>query len=347
MLARSQAKGDAVSGDKILLTGGAGYIGSHTAVALAEAGYAPVVLDNFSNAKPSVLERLEMILGVPVALERGDILDRAFLADVFTRHEFGAVIHFAARKAVGESVARPMDYFETNCCGLTALLRTMEASGVRNLVFSSSATVYGEPDVFPVPETAPRWHTSPYAMTKLASEDLLLAMADADPFWAFGILRYFNPAGAHESGLIGEEPDGIPNNLMPYLAKVALGELPHLNVFGDDFPTPDGTGVRDFVHVMDLAEAHVSSLRTLLDGSGGHAVNIGTGEGSSVMQMLASYGRACGRDLPWKPGPRRAGDVAKLVADPSLAASVLKFRTRRTLDEMCESSWRWVTRNSS
>jgi len=335
-----------VSGSKILLTGGAGYIGSHTAVALAEAGYTPVILDNFSNAKPGVLDRVEMILGGAVPLERGDVLDRVFLDEVFARHDIHAVIHFAARKAVGESVSRPLDYFETNCGGLTALLRAMEGAGTRHLVFSSTATVYGAPEVVPIPETAQLRHTNPYGLTKLTSEYLLQAMAAADPAWVFGILRYFNPAGAHESGLIGEEPEGIPNNLMPYMAKVALGELPHLSVFGNDFNTQDGTGVRDYIHVMDLAEAHVASLAALLRSAEGHTVNVGTGTGVSVMEMLASYSRACGRELAWKQAPRRAGDSDMLVADPTLASKVLGFRTRRSVDEMCESSWRWVTRNS-
>lgn len=331
---------------KILLTGGAGYIGSHTAVALAQAGFTPVILDNFANAKPSVIDRLELILGAPVALEHGDLLDRTFLADVFARHRFGAVIHFAALKAVGASVENPLDYFNVNCGGLTALLLAMRAAEVRNLVFSSTATVYGAPDAAPVTEGAPRSHSSPYALTKLASEHLLEAMTIAEPRWAFGILRYFNPAGAHESGLIGEDPEGLPNNLMPYLARVATGDLPHLNVFGTDYDTADGTGVRDYIHVMDLAEAHVASLSTLLEHNTGHALNIGTGKGSSVFELIASYSRACGRDLPWNASPRRAGDAATLIADPSLAARVLGFKTRRDLADMCESSWRWVRRNS-
>ena len=331
---------------KILLTGGAGYIGSHTAVALAQAGFTPVILDNFANAKPSVIDRLELILGAPVALEHGDLLDRTFLADVFARHRFGAVIHFAALKAVGASVENPLDYFNVNCGGLTALLLAMRAAEVRHLVFSSTATVYGAPDAAPVTEGAPRSHSSPYALTKLASEHLLEAMTIAEPRWAFGILRYFNPAGAHESGLIGEDPEGLPNNLMPYLARVATGDLPHLNVFGTDYDTADGTGVRDYIHVMDLAEAHVASLSTLLEHNTGHALNIGTGKGSSVFELIASYSRACGRDLPWNASPRRAGDAATLIADPSLAARVLGFKTRRDLADMCESSWRWVRRNS-
>jgi len=330
----------------ILLTGGAGYIGAHTYVALREAGYNVVIIDNFSNSKPIVLDRLARLTGDNrVECYKGSVLDEAFLASVFDAHNFDAVVHFAAKKAVGESVAQPISYLETNIGGLTALLKVMDASDVRALVFSSSATVYGDPDPkdLPLLETAPRQYTNPYGFTKLMSEQMLEQVAASNPAWAFGILRYFNPVGAHPSGRIGEDPSDLPNNLMPYIAKVAVEELPFLNVFGDDYDTPDGTGVRDYVHVSDLARGHVLSLTKLLETGKGHIVNLGTGQGSSVLDMLQSYSKACGRELAHQVAPRRDGDVASCYADVPLGRELLGFETHASLDEMCASSWHWMS----
>ena len=332
---------------KILLTGGAGYIGSHTYVALVEAGYDVVILDNFSNARPDVPDRLELLSGRPVQVVRGSILDKAALRAVFQVHHFHAVVHFAAHKAVGESVAKPLEYFETNCGGLIGLLSQMRDAGVFRMVFSSSATVYRESAVQPIREDAPRGYASPYAHTKLMGEQMLEQIAGSDPRWAFGVLRYFNPAGAHASGLIGEDPQDIPNNLMPYIAKVATGELPALQVFGDDYDTPDGTGVRDYIHVEDLAQGHVLSLAALLDSGAGHVLNLGTGRGSSVYEMLAAYSRACGHPLPHVVRPRRPGDLAAYWGDTTAAEALLGFRATRDLDDMCRTSWNWVSRGSN
>ena len=331
-------------GMTVLLTGGAGYIGSHTWVALVAAGFRPVILDDFSNAAEDVPARLARIAGAEPEVWQGSVLDADLLERVFSAHDIGAVVHFAARKAVGESVRMPLEYVETNLGGLVTLLKAMRAAGVFRLVFSSSATVYGVPEALPIRETAPTGFTNPYGYTKLAGEQILAQLAAADPRWAFGVLRYFNPAGAHGSGLIGEDPRDIPNNLMPYIAKVAVGELPALNVFGDDYDTPDGTGVRDYIHVEDLAEGHVRSLEALLREGRGHLVNLGTGRGYSVLEMLAAYSAACGRPLPHVVAPRRPGDVAACWADPSRAAELLGFRARRGLDEMCASSWTWISR---
>lgn len=334
-------------GSRILLTGGAGYIGSHTYVALVEAGHEVVILDNFSNARDDVPARLEMITGRPVAVERADVLDKAALARIFAAHRFDAVVHFAALKAVGESVQKPLEYIETNVAGLLNLLGAMRDAGVFRLVFSSSATVYAESEVMPLAEDAPRGYASTYAWTKLAGEQILEQVARSDARWAFGVLRYFNPAGAHDTGLIGEDPQDIPNNLMPYIAKVAVGELPALNVFGNDYPTPDGTGVRDYIHVVDLARGHALSLAALIATGRGHVVNLGTGRGYSVMEMLAAYSRACGRDLPHAVAPRRDGDLAAYWGDPRLAEAELGFRAARDLDDMCSTSWGWISRRAN
>lgn len=331
---------------KILLTGGAGYIGSHTYVALIEAGFDVVILDDFSNAQPSVLERLGQLTGRnDVVCYHGSVLDRGLLDQIFTDHKIDAVVHFAARKAVGESVEKPLEYFDTNLTGLLTMLQAMKAAGVWRLVFSSSATVYGEPDQVPTPETAPRRHQNPYGFTKIMGEMILEQAAMADPF-AFGVLRYFNPAGAHPSGLIGEDPSDIPNNLMPYIAKVATGELPHLNVFGDDYPTKDGTGERDYIHVCDLARGHVLSVQALIDTNEGHLVNLGTGRAFSVLEMHAAYSRAVGRELPYEIAPRRAGDVPIYQADVTRARDVLGFETEYDLDQMCATSWHWIETGS-
>lgn len=325
---------------RILLTGGAGYIGSHTFVALREAGYDVTILDNFANADRGVVDRLARLTGNSVDVVEGSVLDRALLDRVLAENAFDGAVHFAAKKAVGESVARPLDYFETNIGGLLTLTQAMRAAGVWRIVFSSTATVYGEPEVFPLTEGMALSYNSPYAFTKLTCERILEQAAQADP-WVVGVLRYFNPVGAHSSGLIGEDPQGIPDNLMPYLAKVAMGEMPELRVFGNDYDTPDGTAWRDYIHVMDLARAHVQSLDALMAGQG-HTLNIGTGRPVSVLQMHAAYEAAVGRPLPKVIVGRRAGDVTKLYADPARARDELGFEAEHGLDEMCASSWAWV-----
>ena len=331
----------------VLLTGGAGYIGSHTFVALRAAGFEPVVLDDFSNARDDVPERLALITGAPVTIYRGDVRDRVLLARIFGEHSIRAAVHFAALKAVGESVARPLDYIDVNVTGLVALMQAMAAAGCFRLVFSSTATVYGEPETWPIPEDAPRRYTSPYAFTKLTCEQIIEQAAVADPRWACATLRYFNPVGAHSSALIGEDPQDIPNNLVPYIAEVAMGKRAALNVFGNDYDTPDGTGLRDYIHVEDLARGHVVALDHLMGGGAGLTVNLGTGRGTSVMEMLVAYGRAVGRDLPHVVAPRRPGDVPVLVADPGRAERLLGFRAERTVDEMCASSWAFVSRRGN
>lgn len=332
---------------KILLTGGAGYIGSHTYVELILSGYEVVILDNFSNAHRSVLDRLEVITNNPVVALEGDVLDAAFLKDVFAQHTFDAVVHFAAKKAVGESVEQPLDYFQTNCVGFSTLLGAMKDAGVRRVVFSSTATVYGVPDVLPLPEDHAKRPESPYAVNKLVCENLLKQLKISDDTWSYGILRYFNPAGAHPSSLIGEDPNDIPNNLMPYIAKVATGELAKLRVFGNDYDTPDGTGVRDYIHVVDLAKGHVQSLRKLIEEDESHIVNLSTGIGYSVMDMLKSYEAACGKKLAFEIADRRAGDIGGFWGDPTLASEFLGFKAERGLDDMCQTSWDWVSRRKN
>ncbi len=266
---------------------------------------------------------------------------------IFADHEISAVIHFAALKAVGESAEKPLDYIQTNVTGLITLLDAMRTAGVWRLVFSSSATVYGEPEVLPIPETAPRGYTNTYGFTKLVCEQSLEQVAASDPRWAFGTLRYFNPAGAHDTGLIGEDPNDIPNNLMPYIAKVATGDLEKLSVFGNDYDTPDGTGVRDYIHVVDLARGHVQSVRALIETGESHTVNLGTGTGYSVLDMLKAYEQACGHSLPYQIAPRRTGDVGACYADPTKASEVLGFKASRGLDDMCVTSWNWVSRRKN
>jgi len=329
----------------ILLTGGAGYIGSHTYVALANAGYTPVILDNFSNSHCGVLERLYAITEQHVACEEGDVLDTAFVESVLRRHDIGGVIHFAGDKAVGESVANPLKYYRNNVGGAMSLLQAMQAVGCRTLVFSSSATVYGDPASVPIAEHFPRSHTSPYGHTKLIIEDMLEAVKASQPDWRVAVLRYFNPVGAHDSGLIGEDPSGIPNNLMPFITQVALGKRAHLQVFGGDYPTPDGTGVRDYIHVSDLAEGHVSGLKALVEKGESLTVNLGTGRGYSVLEVVKAFEAASGKPVAYKIAPRRAGDVAQCYADPSLASTLLGWRATRSLEDMCADAWRWQSRN--
>ncbi len=329
--------------ERILLTGGAGYIGSHTYAALVAAGYDVTIMDNFQNANRSVIDRLAELTGKPVNFVEADVRDATTLGGLFSAHQFDAVVHFAALKAVSESVERPLDYFDVNISGLINLLRVMDAAGCRKIVFSSSATVYGVPDETPTPETAEFRAMNPYGQTKISGEQILNQLAAADTRWDIGILRYFNPAGAHESHLIGEDPRDIPNNLIPYIAKVAAGELEELQVFGDDYDTPDGTGVRDYIHVEDLARGHVLSVAALLRDGQSHLVNLGTGNGHSVMEVMAAYKRASNRGIKYRVTERRAGDVPIYVARADKAADVLGFRTEKSLDEMCASSWGWIT----
>jgi len=325
----------------ILVTGGAGFIGSHTCVALAAANRPFVVLDNFDNSRPDVLTRVGQIIGREVPFVEGDVRDEALVRRVLAEHGIKAVIHFAALKAVGESMAQPLRYYDNNVAGTVTLLRAMQASGVRQMVFSSSATVYGDPDTVPVREDFPFRPANVYGHTKAMMEQVLADLCTAEPDWRVARLRYFNPVGAHESGLIGEDPQGIPNNLMPYVAQVAVGQRTELSVFGNDYPTPDGTGVRDYIHVMDLAEGHVAALDHLDRQAGLLTVNLGTGRPASVLDLVKAFERACGKPIPYKVAPRRAGDVAEYWADPALASQLLGWQTRRDLDTMCADVWRW------
>ena len=329
----------------VLLTGATGYIGSHTWIALWEAGYDVVGLDNHVNSSPQVLARLERIGGRTPRFVEADVGDAAALAALFAREKIDAVVHFAALKAVGESVEQPLAYWRNNVVGLLTLVEAMGRAGCRTLVFSSSATVYGTPERLPITEDAPLAATNPYGQTKLAGEKLLGDLGASDPAWSIGLLRYFNPVGAHASGLIGEDPRGTPNNLMPYIAQVAVGRRAELSVFGGDWPTPDGTGVRDYIHVVDLAEGHVAALRHLLGGKGSVTVNLGTGRGTSVLELVRAFERASGRPVPHRIVARRAGDIAACWADPARAEATLGWRAVRDLDAMCADTWRWQSQN--
>lgn len=329
----------------ILLTGGAGFIGSHTYLALVAAGHVPVIVDDFSNSSPKVLERLERISGQPVVCERGTVADLAFVRDLIQRHAIEAVIHFAGFKAVGESVSHPLKYFDNNLVGMTRLLQAMDATACRTLVFSSSATVYGDPASVPITEDFPRSHTNPYGHTKLVIEDMLSALQRSNPSWRIAVLRYFNPVGSHPSGLIGEDPRGIPNNLMPFVAQVAVGKRPVLNVFGNDYPTPDGTGVRDYIHVQDLASGHVAALQVLAATGKSFTVNLGTGRGYSVLEVVRAFEKASGRQVPVHFAPRREGDVAQCYASTALASALLGWKAELGLDAMCADAWRWQSGN--
>jgi len=329
----------------VLLTGGAGYIGSHTAVECLAAGHEVVVFDNLSNSSVESLERVAQIVGRPVTFVQGDIRDRGALHKLFTDHAVDAVVHFAGLKAVGESVEKPLLYYDNNISGSIALFEEMAAAGVKTLVFSSSATVYGDPATVPITEDFPLSATNPYGRSKLFIEDMLRDIALADGGWTIALLRYFNPVGAHESGLIGEDPRGIPNNLMPYGAQVAVGRRPHLNVFGGDYPTPDGTGVRDYIHVVDLARGHVAALKRLLQRGGVQTWNLGTGCGVSVLDVVRAFEAASGKPVPYRIVARRAGDVAQCWADPARAARELDWRTEYDLARMCVDAWRWQAGN--
>lgn len=330
----------------VLLTGGAGYIGSHTAVECLAAGHEVVVFDNLSNSSVKSLDRVARIAGRPVAFVQGDIRDRAVLRALFAKHAIDAVVHFAGLKAVGESVEKPLLYYDNNIAGSVALFEVMAEAGVKSVVFSSSATVYGDPARVPITEDFPLSATNPYGRSKLFIEEMLRDVARSDDAWTIALLRYFNPVGAHESGLIGEDPRGIPNNLMPYVAQVAVGRRPHLNVFGGDYPTPDGTGVRDYIHVVDLARGHVAALNRLHHKSGGvHVWNLGTGHGVSVLEMVRAFEAASGKPVPYEIVARRPGDVAQCWADPSRAAHDLGWRAVYDLPRMCVDAWRWQSQN--
>lgn len=330
---------------KVLLTGGAGYIGSHTAVECLEAGHEVVVFDNLSNSSVKSLDRVAKITGRQAAFVEGDIRDRAALRRLFERHTIDAVVHFAGLKAVGESVEKPLLYYDNNIGGSVALFEVMAEAGVKAVVFSSSATVYGDPASVPITEEFSLSATNPYGRSKLVIEEILRDVAHADEGWTVALLRYFNPVGAHVSGLIGEDPRGIPNNLMPYIAQVAVGRRPHLNVFGGDYPTPDGTGVRDYIHVVDLARGHLAALNRMQALKGVHTWNLGTGRGVSVLEMVRAFEAASGRPVPYHIVARRPGDVAQCWADPSRAAHDLGWRAIHDLARMCEDTWRWQSGN--
>lgn len=329
----------------VLLTGATGYIASHTWLALQAAGYRVVGVDDFSNSSPEVLNRLARLAGQAPVFEQADVGDAAAMQAIFDRHRPEAVVHFAAFKAVGESLSRPLAYYRNNIGGLLTVCETMQAAGCKRFVFSSSATVYGQPERLPITEDAPLSATNPYGHTKLIGETILHDLGVADPQWQTACLRYFNPVGAHESGLIGEDPRGTPNNLMPYVAQVAVGRREYLQVFGSDYDTPDGTGVRDYIHVVDLAEGHVAALQRLFAHPGSLTVNLGTGQGYSVLDVVRAYETASGRPVPYRIVPRRLGDVAAVYADPAQAERLLGWRARRGLAEMCADSWRWQRMN--
>lgn len=330
---------------KVLITGGTGYIGSHTCVVLLNNGDDVMIVDNLSNSSEIVLDRIKKITGRKPLFYKIDLLDFKNLKAVFENHAFDAVIHFAGFKAVGESVAIPLDYYHNNITGTLNLCRLMQEHGVYNLVFSSSATVYGEQATSPVTETMPLSPTNPYGRTKLMIEMILQDLAISQPAFRISLLRYFNPVGAHESGLIGESPSGIPNNLMPYISQVAVGKLPRLNIFGNNYPTPDGTGIRDYIHVMDLAEGHLKAIEGLHKFQNTAIYNLGTGKGHSVLELIAAFEQASGREIPYVITDRRPGDVAALYADPSKANAELNWKATRNIQNICADTWRWQSMN--
>ena len=330
----------------ILVAGGAGYIGSHTCVELLDAGYDVVVVDNLYNASEESLKRVEKITGKSVTFYEADILDKDALNKIFDAHQIEAVIHFAGYKAVGESVAKPIEYYHNNMTGTLVLCDVMRAHGVKNIVFSSSATVYGDPAQIPITESCPKGQpTNPYGWTKSMLEQVLTDIHTSDNEWNVILLRYFNPIGAHKSGIIGEDPKGIPNNLVPYVAQVAVGKRECLGVFGNDYDTPDGTGVRDYIHVVDLAVGHVKAIEKLKEKPGVEVYNLGTGNGYSVLQVVAAFEKACGHAIPYEIKPRREGDIATCYCDPQKAKEDLGWVAKYGIDEMCEDSWRWQSSN--
>ena len=329
----------------ILVTGGAGYIGSHTCLELLNAGYDVVVVDNLCNAKVESLKQVSQLAGREIVFNKVDIRDKAELRKVFSAHSIEAVIHFAGLKAVGESTQIPLSYYDNNVTGTQRLLEVMDEFAVRHLVFSSSATVYGNPHTVPIREDFPTGATNPYGRTKLVSEEMLRDVAAANNQWNFSLLRYFNPVGAHESGMIGEDPNGIPNNLMPFIAQVTVGKREKLNVFGNDYPTEDGTGIRDYIHVVDLARGHLAALTTHWDDTGVHTYNLGTGNGSSVLEMLSAFEVASGKNIPYEMVARRPGDIAACYADPSYARDKLGWKATRNVAEMTRDTWRWQSGN--
>ncbi len=330
---------------KILITGGAGYIGSHTCVELISAGFEPVVMDNLCNSKQEAIRRVEQITGKHVAFHQADIRDRSALTEIFRQHEVAAVIHFAGLKAVGESVQKPLEYYDVNVSGSLVLFDVMAKAGVTNLVFSSSATVYGDPHSVPIREDFPLSATNPYGRSKLMIEDILRDTFKSNEAWRIALLRYFNPVGAHACGLIGEDPNDIPNNLMPVVSQVAVGKRAKLSIYGNDYPTPDGTGVRDYIHVVDLAIGHVKALNALLAKPGLMTINLGTGKGYSVLEVVRAFEAASGKPVPFEVSPRRPGDIASCFADTALADRLIGWRATKDLEQMCADAWRWQSRN--
>ena len=330
----------------ILVTGGAGFIGSHTCVEMLNAGYEVIVVDNLCNASEEAIRRVEKITGKNVTFYKADIRDKEALDQIFDKESVECVIHFAGLKAVGESVAKPLEYYQNNIAGTLTLCDVMRNHKVKNIIFSSSATVYGDPAFIPITEECPKGTcTNPYGWTKSMMEQIMTDVQKANPDMNVILLRYFNPVGAHESGRIGEDPKGIPNNLMPYISQVAVGKLEKLGVFGDDYDTPDGTGVRDYIHVVDLAKGHVKAINYIFSNPGLDVINLGTGVGYSVLDMVKAFGKACGKEIPYEIKPRRAGDIAMCYADPAKAARVLGWKAEKGLDEMCADTWRWQSQN--
>jgi UDP-glucose 4-epimerase len=329
----------------VLVTGGAGYIGTHTCIELDKAGYEFVVYDNLCNSSCEALKRVEKIIGKSIIFIEDDIRDKKALQNVFKTYDIDAVIHFAGLKAVGESVEKPLEYYNNNVYGTVALCEVMKENNCKRIVFSSSATVYGDPHTTPIKEDFPLSATNPYGRSKLFIEEILRDLYVSDSVWQIILLRYFNPVGAHESGIIGEDPNGIPNNLMPYISQVAVGKQKELHVFGNDYETKDGTGVRDYIHVVDLAKGHVKALKKIINLKDVLTVNLGTGKGYSVLEMIAAYEKASGKKIPYKIVPRRQGDIAKCYADPSYAKEILGWSAKKELAEMCEDSWKWQSMN--
>lgn len=331
---------------KVLVTGGMGYIGSHTCIQMIEAGIEPIILDNLGNSKVAVLDRIEALTQVRPVFYQGDIRDEAFLDIIFAEHTISSVIHFAGLKAVGESVAKPLEYYDNNVNGSLVLARSMRKANVKSIVFSSSATVYGDPAIVPITENSPTGATTnPYGRSKYMVEECFSDLFDAENDWSITLLRYFNPVGAHPSGTMGEDPQGIPNNLMPFIAQVAVGRRESLSVFGNDYPTPDGTGVRDYIHVMDLADGHIAALKAVGEKLGLHIYNLGTGKGSSVLEMVEAFAQASGKPVPYTLCPRRAGDIAECWASTEKAEKELGWKATRNVMEMSADTWRWQSNN--